>query len=267
MCPVRPQYQPATGRFLSEDPHWNVGNMIYGSDPVRWNEHPANPNDPLGLNTYTYKPDIRAIMQSGNQYAYCMSNPLMYVDPTGNIGTPISWALAVIAGVAGGVYGNYLANKLGYTGLKKAALVAGVAVGGAIIGFIAGELLVGFTQAFLIANQAVLAGLPSGVLSLFGITAGASGLYNVQITSALSNIISNTVTHIMQTKHAWDLVGATNWSGVSNVINTVLTKGSGVLSQAGNMVYSYVMNGHTIEVTTRVVDGVLRIVDAWVKTR
>lgn len=29
----------------------------------------------------------------------------------------------------------------------------------------------------------------------------------------------------------------------------------------------YVYKAHTIEVTTRVVDGVLRIVDAWVKTK
>ena len=242
-------YQPATGRFTSQDTHWNPGNMVYGDSGNGGN------------------PSIASVMQSSNLYVYCGNNPVMFIDSTGEFGTPISWALAVIAGVAGGVYGNYLANQLGYKGLKKAALVAGVAVGGAIIGFIAGELLVGFTQAFLVANQAVLASLPSGVLSLFGITAGASGLYNIQITSALSNIISNTVTHIMQAKHAWDLVGATNWSGVSNVINTVLTKGSGVLNQAGNMVYSYVMNGQTIEVTTRIVDGVLRIVDAWVKTK
>jgi hypothetical protein len=35
------------------------------------------------LNTYTYKPDITAIMQSGNRYVYSINNPLRFVDPTG----------------------------------------------------------------------------------------------------------------------------------------------------------------------------------------
>ena len=76
-------YQPETGRFLAEDTYWNVGNMIYGSDPVRWNDRPDNPNDPLGLNSYTYKPETTAIMQSGNLYVYCINNPLMWQDSDG----------------------------------------------------------------------------------------------------------------------------------------------------------------------------------------
>jgi len=67
-------YQPTTGRFLSKDTHWNVTNMIYGD----------NPQDPLGLNAYTY-PNINAIQQSGNLYAYALNNPLLYKDPSGNI--------------------------------------------------------------------------------------------------------------------------------------------------------------------------------------
>jgi hypothetical protein len=45
--------------------------------------------DALGLNTYTYKPDILAIMQSGNLYVYCMSNPIIWHDPTGEFIKPI----------------------------------------------------------------------------------------------------------------------------------------------------------------------------------
>ena len=63
-------YNPATSRMLSEDTHWNVGNMVYGDDPLK-------------LNEYTMVPNILAIMQSGNLYVYCMSNPIMYVDPDG----------------------------------------------------------------------------------------------------------------------------------------------------------------------------------------
>jgi YD repeat-containing protein len=36
-------YSPRTGRFTQEDPYWNVGNMIFGSDP----------QDPNGLGRYT----------------------------------------------------------------------------------------------------------------------------------------------------------------------------------------------------------------------
>jgi len=83
---LRARYlDPSIGRFISADTHWNVGNMIYGNNPVKWNEREANERDPLGLNTYTYRPDIQAIMQSGNLYAYCMANPVMFVDPSGNI--------------------------------------------------------------------------------------------------------------------------------------------------------------------------------------
>ncbi len=40
-------YDPATSRMLSEAPHWNPNNMIYGDNPVRINERirPIRPND------------------------------------------------------------------------------------------------------------------------------------------------------------------------------------------------------------------------------
>jgi RHS repeat-associated protein len=76
-------YNPNIGRFLTEDTHWNVNNMIYGDNPVKWNEREVDPNDPLGLNTYTYMPNITAIMQNNNLYVYCMNNPIMYLDGTG----------------------------------------------------------------------------------------------------------------------------------------------------------------------------------------
>ena len=106
-------------------------------------------------------------------------------------------------------------------------------------------------------------------MGVAGATAAGGGgaLATNQVSKMISNVIPNSVNHIMQTKHAWDLVGVNNWSSVSNVINTVLTKGSGIANSAGNMIYSYVYNGKTVEVTTRVVDGAIRIVDAWVKTK
>jgi len=85
--------------FLSDyDTHWINNLGIYGDDPVKWNERPADPNDPLGLSTYTYKPDITAIMQSGNLYAFCMNNPIMYIDPSGHLSLSLvhNWVVADI---------------------------------------------------------------------------------------------------------------------------------------------------------------------------
>ena len=57
-------YDSNTGRFINEDPYWNVDNMIYG-------------------NNGSAAPDISAIIQSSNLYVYGMNNPLMFIDPDG----------------------------------------------------------------------------------------------------------------------------------------------------------------------------------------
>jgi len=63
-------YDPELGRFINEDPHWNPDNMIYGDN-----------NDST--------PDFEAILQSVNLYAYCMNNPIAYVDSSGEFTLPI----------------------------------------------------------------------------------------------------------------------------------------------------------------------------------
>ena len=59
-------YDSENGRFISEDPHWNVDNMIYGED-----------------NNSNSMPDIVSIIQSTNLYVYGMNNTIRYFDPTG----------------------------------------------------------------------------------------------------------------------------------------------------------------------------------------
>lgn len=63
-------YSPVTGRFGSEDTHWNVRNMIYGDEMLQMSKDVCVPN-------YT------AIMQSGSLYVYAINNPMNYVDPHG----------------------------------------------------------------------------------------------------------------------------------------------------------------------------------------
>jgi len=49
-------YNPATGRFINEDPYWYVGNM---------------------------QEDLYTILQSANLYVFGLSNPIMFIDPSG----------------------------------------------------------------------------------------------------------------------------------------------------------------------------------------
>ena len=76
-------YDPQNGRFTQQDTHWNTANSIYGDNPQRINER----EDGLGLKTYTYVPQISAIMQSGNLYVYCINNPIVLCDSLGEAAT------------------------------------------------------------------------------------------------------------------------------------------------------------------------------------
>jgi len=105
--------------MLSSDPHWNPSNMVYGDDPLQ-------------LNEYTYAPNVYAIRQSGNLYAYCMNNPLMFVDPTGNNAAVLQWVPSLsgaLPWLAGGI-------ATGMAGIKTAIATSWmpvVAVGAATV--------------------------------------------------------------------------------------------------------------------------------------
>lgn len=69
----------------------NTANMIYGDNPQKINER----EDALGTTLYSYKPQIAAILQSGNLYVYGLNNPVAYTDPTGKSATLILAAASV----------------------------------------------------------------------------------------------------------------------------------------------------------------------------
>ncbi len=62
-------YDPSVGRFISEDPHWNLDNMIYGDKEYEEDE--------------IKQPDIQAISQASNLYVYCLNNPIAFIDFSG----------------------------------------------------------------------------------------------------------------------------------------------------------------------------------------
>jgi len=75
ICHVKPYYNPAIGRFLSEDPHWNIRNMQFGDNPTMRNGRTV--------------PNTHAILQSGNLFVFTMNDPVNFIDPSG------LWALRV----------------------------------------------------------------------------------------------------------------------------------------------------------------------------
>jgi len=64
-------YDPRLGRFTQPDPFWGVGNMRFGSSPLTRNGRLV--------------PSSHAIMQAGNLFVYTVNNPVMFVDPSGQI--------------------------------------------------------------------------------------------------------------------------------------------------------------------------------------
>ena len=113
-------YSPETGRFTQEDAHWNPSNRLYGDEPQKINER----TDKLGLKIYSYAPDITAVMQSGNLYAYCVNSPLRYIDPTGKLAWPGEIHNQVLYYVAV-KYGLYTEQRINYNfGWGRADLIS-----------------------------------------------------------------------------------------------------------------------------------------------
>jgi len=71
-------FNPRTGRFTQPDPFWNIHNMTGSRN---------------------------AVLQSSNLFVYTMNNPVMWVDPSGNVAIPALLPLLpkVAPGVAQGV--------------------------------------------------------------------------------------------------------------------------------------------------------------------
>ena len=76
-------------RFTQQDTHWNTSNIIYGDNPQKINER----EDKLGLKTYSYAPQISAVVQSGNLYVYAVGNPVMYADEDGEMAKLVKAAI------------------------------------------------------------------------------------------------------------------------------------------------------------------------------
>ena len=128
-------YNPALGRFTQQDAHWSPANRVYGDSPQRACEY----EDRLGLNLYSYAPQLSAIRQSGNLYVYCVNNPVLYRDPTGEVIANIIGAVLEAGG--GALLSTMVADHYGLSGWKRVAVIASFTTGGALLGWFAGPLV------------------------------------------------------------------------------------------------------------------------------
>ena len=139
-------YDPVVGRFAQEDSYWTSANRIY--------------EDTLSPSKYSHQPQITAIMQSGNLYAYSAGNPVLYYDANGEA---LCWA---VGGIVGFVWEGVAAYTQGGTWEEIAAAAAGGAVSGAIAGAASDVILL---------SGGAAAPVVIGAMTGFGAVGGAAG--------------------------------------------------------------------------------------------
>ena len=128
----------------------------------------------------------------------------MYADKEGYFGTPIQWVCAVLGGVGGWYFGDYVARKLGfYPGKwyqwKTYAYwtVRGLAVaGGAILGWVSGTALLKILTKYLLANPSVASRIPKIALWFLGMGGTTGRIAN--------EVYAKYGTHIFNAKHGLD---------------------------------------------------------------
>lgn len=124
-------YDSDSGRFISEDTHWNTDNMIYGDNQkavkyfVKYGHkiYYDNKNNVVkieklhsgdikeGYYAIHRTPDRSSIIQNANIYTYCVNNPVNMRDINGELAIVDDAVILVIAATAAVVA---LANALLY---------------------------------------------------------------------------------------------------------------------------------------------------------
>jgi len=207
--------------------------MIYGSNPVKWYERQGNQNDPLGLNAYTYRPDITAIMQSGNLYAYCINNPVMFVDPSGEIIKAVVIG-AVVGAVIGGVAGARISQN-NHGEVRWQYVAAGAAAGA-----VAGALVAVGSAKLVAASPWLLPALERGRVIEQKLGGMGNNFPVIDKYVSGANNIASSVTSIK----SMDLLARSYQSG-NTVYNTVMRYGNSLADFGGAR-----SNGITVNVNS-----------------
>jgi RHS repeat-associated protein len=159
-------------------------------------------------------------IQCFNFFAYCYNTPTSYFDPDGH--SPLQWAMAIIGGVAGWLFGDYVARKLGYSsGWKYWTIRAGVVIGGAVLGWFIGTAITKIATKFLLTNPKVLAQMPRAVLILLGIDPQIGSKLNYIFGQATGN--AHNVARSLQMLKQLEKIGIHDTSYWRNYVQQVIT--------------------------------------------
>ena len=103
----------------------------------------------------------------------------------------------------------------------------------------------------------------SAIIAGAGYTASQ---WESDVISAIQNISQNTQTHILQEHHVWNRLFGSNvtWEKVSSVLQKVLLYGE-LSDYKGYSTKIMEIDGQIVEVEYNIVDGVLKIVNAWIQ--
>ena len=261
-------YDPTIGRFTQQDTHWTTANSIYGDNPQKINEH----EDKLGLKSYSYAPQITAVMQSGNLYVYGVSNPTVYMDRDGRFINTVTgfligglvgginaaidgkdfWKGAAI-GAATGAISGFIVDAAVATGGVGA--VVAVAVGGAVfsgIGNAANQMILDGKSLDELDKKSILTdALVGGVCNLLSFGASGGSLQKVG-GSLWSNMKKNAVNTLME-----GTTKTVSQSAVKKTTKVISTKaGKAVVRKtAATVVKKVAQNAAKELATTAVISG------------
>ena len=122
---------------------------------------------------------IGSIPTSYSLWGYCNNNVNNFADIYGFFGTPLQWLCAAIGGIAGWLFGDFVARAIGLN--PKGSFwsqigywaVRGLAVaGGCVLGYVAGTKLLNIITKFIY-NKGLAYKLPAIVRWFLGIPAGS----------------------------------------------------------------------------------------------